>query len=480
MKNTIHKGETKIVATLGPASSTYETILQLVQAGASMFRLNTSHGSVQTHMENIKNIRKVSKEPETHIPVLVDLQGPKIRVGNLPEVLEIKKGDRVKLKAGEYFCGIIPVDYEGIADDVKAGDKILLDDGKVGLKVLDINNGIVTAEVIHGNCIKPRKGINLPGSTASLDAVTARDIEFIKFAVENNADYIAQSFVRKPCDVEIAKNYIKDFGGKIPVIAKIEKPEAIDNLKDIVKTADGIMVARGDLGIEMSPEEVPIVQKIIVNEAIKQRKVCIVATQMLETMIEEPIPTRAEACDVANAIMDGADAVMLSGETAAGKYPVEAVAMMRKIADNTEKSKFCKHDLSLDINEDYELSPQAIANGAVKMAQDLNAKAILAFSHTGYTPKLLAKLRPSVPVIAISNLEQTCRRLNLYRGIDTYCKDWDDVLGHDMLNKIDKFILKNTDFKLDERIIIIGSIPKLITGRTNFIRIHRIGAPQGR
>lgn len=476
----IRKGKTKIVATLGPASSNYDTIYKLIVEGASMFRLNTSHGTVEGHLENIKNIRKASKELGMHIPVLVDLQGPKIRVGKIPEPIKITKDEKIRLKACDYVHGLIPVDYTGIADDVKVGDKILLDDGKVGLEVLDLKDCVVHAKVLYGDVIRPRKGINLPGSTASLDAVTPRDIEFIKFAVENKADYIALSFVREAEDVRLAKKYIRELDANIPVIAKIEKPQAVDNLEEIVKASDGIMVARGDLGIEMSPAEVPIVQKIIIKETIKQRKVCIVATQMLETMMEEPIPTRAEASDVANAIMDGADAVMLSGETAAGKYPVEAVAMMRKIADNTEESKFCKCNISLDINDDYELSPQAIANAAVKMAQDLNAKAILAFSHTGYTPKLLAKLRSSVPVMAISDLEQTCRRLNLYWGLDTYFKEWDEVLGHNMLEKIDKFLFENTTLQKDERIIIIGSIPKLITGRTNFIRVHRIGAPEGR
>lgn len=476
----INKGKTKIVATLGPASSSYETIYKLIEAGASMFRLNTSHGTVEGHFENIKNIRKAEKELNTHVPILVDLQGPKIRVGNIPEPIKITKDEKIRLKACDYVSGLIPVDYAGIADDVKIGDKILLDDGKVGLEVLGVNDCTVQAKVLYGDIIRPRKGINLPGSTASLDAVTERDVEFIKFAVKNDIDYIAQSFVREAEDIHNAKKYIKQFGGNIPVIAKIEKPQAVENLEEIVKASDGIMVARGDLGIEMSPEDVPIVQKIIIKETIKQKKVCIVATQMLETMMEEPIPTRAEASDIANAIMDGADAVMLSGETAAGKYPVEAVSMMRKIADNTENSKFCKCDLSLDINNDYELSPQAIANAAVKMAQDLNARAILAFSHTGYTPKLLAKLRSSVPVMAISDLESTCRRLNLYWGLDSYYKEWDEVLGHHMLEKIDKFLFENTSLKKDERIIIIGSIPKLITGRTNFIRVHRIGAPEGR
>ena len=478
----IKQDKTKIVATLGPATSTYDMIKKLIEAGASMFRLNTSHGTEEGHLENIKHIRQAARDLDVFVPILVDLQGPKIRVGSIPEPIEIKENQTIKLKAGEFEkdSDIIPVDYTGIADDVKIGDKILLDDGKVGLEVLEINNSVISAKVLYGQCIKPRKGINLPGSTASLDAVTERDIEFIKFAVEQDVDYIAQSFVREDKDILLAKRYITEFGGNIPVIAKIEKPQAIENLDKIVKCADGIMVARGDLGIEMSPAEVPIVQKIIIDKTIQQRKVCIVATQMLESMIEEPIPTRAEASDIANAIMDGTDAVMLSGETAMGKYPVEAVAMMREIANNTENCQFCLSNLSLDINDCYELSPQAIANAAIKMAQDLHAKAILAFSHTGYTPKLLAKLRSSVPVIAISDMERTCNRLNLYWGINAFHHNWDTVLDGEMLEKIDKFIFANTTFKKDDRIIIIGSIPQLITGRTNFIRVHRIGAPQGR
>ena len=282
--------------------------------------------------------------------------------------------------------------------------------------------------------------------------------------------------MREANDIELARKYINKFGGYIPIIAKLEKPQAVKNLDEIVKAADGIMVARGDLGIEMSPAEVPIVQKTIINKTLKERKVCIVATQMLESMIEEPIPTRAEASDVANAIMDGTDAVMLSGETAMGKYPINAVKMMREIALNTEDCPLCLANLAHDVNDNFELSPQAIANATIKMAQDLNAKAIIAFTHTGYTPKLLAKLRPSVPIITISDLESTCRRLSLYWGITTFCKQWDDVLDSKMLQKIDEFIFENTDYKKDDRIIIIGSIPKLITGRTNFIRIHRIGA----
>ena len=482
MEEKIKRGKAKIVATLGPATSSYDMIKALVEAGATMFRLNTSHGTEEMHAANIEMIRKVSKETGIYIPILVDLQGPKIRVGNIPNPIEIKEGQELILEATDKVnnSDIVPVDYEGIANDVKAGDKILLDDGNIGLSVLKVVNNQVYVKVLYGSLIKPRKGINLPGTTASLSAVTERDVEFIRFAVQYDADYLALSFVREASDIELAKKHIKNFGGYIPVIAKIEKPQAVENIESILKIADGIMVARGDLGIEMSPEEVPIVQKYIVDKTIRERKVCIVATQMLESMIENPIPTRAEASDVANAIFDGTDAVMLSGETAMGKHPIEAVKMMRKIASNVEDCSYCLSNLDLEINDNYELSPQAIANAAVKMAQDLNAKAILAFTHTGYTPRLISKLRPTVPVIAISDMESTCRRLNLFWDITTDCQNWDNVLDADLLEKIDEYIQTKTEYKIGERIIIIGSIPKLITGRTNFIRVHRIGAPMER
>ena len=474
----LERTKTKIVATLGPSTSSYEMIMELAKAGASMFRINTSHENAEAHAERIKTIRKVSSDLGRYIPVLVDLQGPKIRVGILSESIKLQEGQELVLQASpeQTDKDIIPVDYAGIANDVNPGDKILMDDGKIELSVIEIKDGKVRAKVVHGDLLKQRKGLNLPGSTASLAAVTERDVEFIKFAIENDADYLALSFVRESNDITLAKKYINEFGGNIPVIAKLEKPQAMENLDSIIKVSDGVMVARGDLGIEMSPEEVPIAQKVIIDKAIRQRKVCIVATQMLESMIEEPIPTRAEASDVANAILDGTDAVMLSGETAMGKYPVEAVAMMKMIANNVESCNFVLSDLDLEINDDYEITPQAIANAAVKMAVDLNARAILAFTHSGYTPKLLSKLKPSVPVFAISDREDTCRRLNLYWDVQPDVRDWDTVLDSNLLNKIDDYIFEKTDFVKDERIIIIGSIPKLITGRTNFIRVHRIGA----
>lgn len=469
---------TKIIATLGPNTSSPEKIKELILAGTSIFRLNTSHGKEEDHAKNIESIRSVSKFLNKYIPILVDLQGPKIRVGNIQQPIEISEGDILTLQATDNVnnTNVIPVDYEGIAQDVSIGSKILIDDGKIGLEVIKITNQQVQAKVLYGSLLRPRKGINIPGTTASLSAITQRDIEFIRFAVEYQADYIALSFVREAKDIELAKRYVKNFGGDIPIIAKIEKPQAIKDIDNILKNSDGIMVARGDLGIEIPQEDVPAMQKKIILKSINARKVSIVATQMLESMIEEPIPTRAEVSDVANAILDGADAIMLSGETAMGKYPIEAVKVMKRISSNTEYCKFGKCNLNLEINNDYDLSPQAIANAAVKMAQDVNARAILSFTHTGYTTRLLSKLKPTVPIITISDSEITARRLNLYWGTITDCRNWDDVLDSNLLEKIDNYILQTTNFKKGERIVISGSIPKLISGRTNFIRVHRIGA----
>ncbi len=473
--------KTKIVATLGPSSSDYETIKKLVEAGVTVFRINTSHGEKEEHAEKIRIIRQIEKELNKNLPVLIDLQGPKIRVGKLPNPIEIKKGQEIVLEnTTELKEGIIPVDYEGIAKDVTVGEKILLDDGKVGLRVEKIIDSKVYTTVEYGTVIKPRKGINIPGAQASLEAVTQRDKEYIKFAIEQNADYLALSFVRKAEDVKCAKYYTKAFGDKeIPIIAKIEKPQAVENLEEIVMTADGIMVARGDLGIEMSPQEVPIAQKKIIQLTNEHKKPCIVATQMLESMMEEPIPTRAEASDVANAIYDGTDAIMLSGESAAGKYPVEAVEMMATIARAVETSPFLKTDYDVDLISEFDPVAQAIANSAVNLSKKLKAKGILVFSEWGYTPPIISKLKPSVPIIAVTNSYSTARRLSLFWDIFTYVdKECDSILDEALFKKIDNLLINRTWFKNGDDIIIVNSVPKLITGKINTIRVHKIGENQ--
>ncbi len=472
------KIKTKIVATLGPSSSDYDTIKKLAEAGVSVFRINTSHGEKQEHAEKIKIIRDIEKELNINIPVIIDLQGPKIRVGQIPNPIEIKKGQEIILEnTDEIKNGIIPVDYKGIAKDVSIGENILLDDGHVKLKVTKVIDSKVYTIVENGNIIKPRKGINLPGVQASLEAVTQRDKEYIKFAIEQNADYIALSFVRKSEDIKCAKNYIKTLGNiEIPVIAKIEKPQAIENLEEIVKESDAVMAARGDLGIEMSPQEVPIAQKKIIQLTNEYKKPCIVATQMLESMIEEPIPTRAEASDVANAIIDGADAVMLSGESAVGKFPVEAVEMMAAISEKVENSSFLKTDLDTELISEFDPVAQSIANSAVNLSKELKAKAIIIFSEYGYTPPIISKLKPSVPVIVVTKTHSTARRLNLFWDTFAYVEqECNTILDEAAFKRIDNILIERTLFKEGDDIIIVNSAPKLMNGKINTIRIHKIG-----
>ena len=476
MKSDFNK-RTKIVATMGPAVGDKKSIKELLKAGANVFRLNTSHGTMEEHREKFNLIRQVSKELDIYCAIMIDLQGPKIRVGNLKSEITLNEGEEVTFKhmANQEVEGIIPVDYEGIAEDVKKGSKILLDDGKISAEVIDVKDDKVLAKIINGGVLKSRKGLNIPGSTASLEAVTQKDVEYIKFAVDMEADFIALSFVRKKEDVLLAKKYINDFNSNIPVIAKLEKPEAIENLKDIISVADCIMVARGDLGIELSPVEVPVCQKLIISECTKQKKPVIVATQMLESMINEPIPTRAEVSDVANAIIDGADAVMLSGETSVGKYATEAVNTMSKIAQETENSEFYKFDKDFEMSEDSALTRQAIVFGADKMLKYVNAKAVLSFSHFGYSTRLMSKLKPSVPIILVSDLEKTCRKMSIAWGVHPFFKKWDAVLDDDLFIKIDQFLINEVGLKKGDYVVITGSAPNLISGRTNFVRVHKIG-----
>jgi len=471
--------KTKIIATIGPATCTEEKIKELILAGTKIFRINSSHESKEIHKQRIETVRKISGELNLHIPVILDLQGPKIRVGTLNEPMELAEDAIVVLKPAleQEDPAIIPVDYMGIINDVKVGDKILLDDGKIGLTVLSLTKDSITSKVIYGGTLKSRKGLNIPGTTASISAITDKDIDFIKFAVENNVDYLALSFVRTKDDVVRAKSYVQQFKGDIPVIAKIEKPQALDNLESIIMASDGVMVARGDLGIEISPERVPIAQKQIIEMSNSHRKEVIVATQMLESMIEDPMPTRAEASDVANAILDGTDAVMLSGETAVGKYALESVSMMNMIAQNIEKSPFYKgNKFTSDKEHIYELDSQAIASAVIRMLTEVEISAIVAFTRTGFTGKLLSKAKPSVPIIAISDNEKTCRKLNLSWGIFPYLMPFEINFTEELLRKLDEMLMKETFLNAGDKIIITGGLPYLTVGKTNFLRLHQVGS----
>jgi len=471
--------KTKIIATVGPGTATAEKISALIEAGANTIRINSSHESEAIHKERIEIIREVSQKLGKYTAILLDLQGPKIRVGQLEKPILLVKGENVTIKPLAVTDGtFIPVDYDGILNDVAAGDRILLDDGKLALKVVSTDSEKIVAVVVHGGELKARKGLNIPGSTSSISAVTLRDVEFIKFAADNNVDYIALSFVRNKEDILLAKKHIEETGKNIPIIAKIEKPQALENIDEIIDVSDGIMVARGDLGIEISPERVPIVQKQIIAASNKKSKTVIVATQMLESMIEQPIPTRAETSDVANAVMDGADAVMLSGETAVGAFPSETVAMMRSIAQNVEESQLMPLDRLITAPEDTEAGEKdayAVVRAIVDMVKEIEVGAIVAFTKTGYTARLLSKAKPSVPVIAISNSLETCRRVSLYWGINAVYMEI-EKLNEKLMKRLDSLFIEENLLELKDKVIITGSMPYLATGETtNFIRIHEVG-----
>lgn len=471
--------KTKIVATLGPASNAEDKMADLIKAGVRIFRVNTSHGTPEFHQANIVTVRKIAKEVGEYVAVLLDLQGPKIRVGNLKQTMNLVNGEVYTIKPilETDDPKVIPVDYDGIANDVNVGDRVLLNDGKIGLRGIAVRPGEVDVVVVHGGPLTSRKGLNIPGTTASLSAVTPRDIEFIKFGVENNVDYIALSFVRTRDDILLAKKYIAEYGGDIPVISKIEKPQAVENLNSIIAVSDGVMVARGDLGIEISPEKVPVVQKRIIDEANAQRKAVITATQMLESMIESPIPTRAEASDVANAILDGSDAVMLSAETAVGDFPLEAVSMMTMIADNIESSGIYKSNQYADkAKELYEIDSQAIATSVIRMVNEVEVNAIVAFTRSGSTARLLSKAKPSVPIFAITDRESVCNRLALFWDVFPFFMEFEKNFTEDLLRKLDDMLIDGKLLNPGDKIIITGGLPEMSVGRTNFIRLHQVGS----
>ena len=469
---------TKIVATIGPATASKEKIRELFKTGVTMFRLNSSHEDVEVHKRNLNYIREIEKEENTLIPVLLDLQGPKIRIGNLPSPIEIKKDNILKFRhQSEITDDILPVDYKGIANDVSKGEKILIDDGKIQLEVQKIENDIVYAKVLTDGLLKQRKGINIPGSQSSLDVLTERDKMFVEFAANCDVDYLGLSFVRNGADVSQLRELLASHGNSTTkIISKIEKPQAVENIDEIINLSDGIMVARGDLGIEISTEKVPIVQKTIIRKANSKKKVVIVATQMLESMIENPIPTRAETSDVANAILDGTDAIMLSGETAAGAYPVEAVAMMKKIADTVEESQFMRKNKfpRKMIEEEKDSQAMAIGMSIADMARKMKIKAAIALTGSGFTPAMLSEGKLSVPIFACCPDKSICRTIKLYRGVYPISLEFNSRIDRESLLRMDNFLINKLGLCEGDYVVITGSVPELLIGDTNFIKIHRV------
>ena len=463
---------TKIIATIGPASSSAAVIAKLIRAGMDVARLNFSHGEHADHKKRIRLIRQEAARAGKQIAIIQDLQGPKIRVGAMQnDAVTLRRGDMVTLTTRKIkgTVSAIPVTYPRLAKDLRAGETILLDDGRLELKVIKKEANALRCRVIRGGALKSNKGINLPGSRISLPSLTRKDREDILFSIEHGVDYIALSFVRSASDIEHARRFIRKQGADIPIIAKIEKPEAIQNLDAIISASDGVMVARGDLGVEMRPEQVPLLQKKIIAACNAAEKPVITATQMLESMIESPQPTRAEASDVANAILDGTDCVMLSGETAVGKYPVQAVEVMARIAMETETS------LS-PVQPDRHISGvgESVAHAACRAAEEQRAKAIVAFTQSGTTALLVSKHRPTVPVISATPFENVARRISLYWGVTPIILTTRRTTD-DMIATVEHAMLKRKLVRPRDLIVITAGVPIGVAGSTNMMKIHRVG-----
>ncbi|HAR64070.1 MAG: pyruvate kinase [Candidatus Margulisiibacteriota bacterium] len=470
---------TKIIATIGPSSNSEAKIIELIHAGATIFRINTSHEAPEEHKRRIDLIRSIAKKLNMYIPIILDLQGPKIRVGILTQPIQLNEGDIVKLKYGMTTDepGIIPVDYKGIVENAKIGERLLFNDGRISSEIIEKKDEYLTIKIVDGGELSSRKGLNIPGSTANIPSVTERDKEFIKFAVENDIDYIALSFIRTGDDILQARQCLRDLKSDIPIIAKIEKPQAVENLGGILEVADGIMVARGDLGIELSPEKVPIVQKRIIIEANIKGKTVITATQMLESMITESIPTRAEASDVANAIIDGTDVVMLSGETAVGKHPKKTVKMMNNIAHNVETSSLYKELMyAYYLKTGKKKHSQHFAIDIIRAFNEVDISAIVAFTRTGYTARLLSKARVTVPTIALCDNVKLCRQMNLLWGIFPYYMELDMNFTEKFIKEVDELLIDKTFLKLGDNVIMTVGLPYLAMGKTNFVRLHQLGS----
>ncbi len=464
---------TKIVATLGPASSSYKVMRQLVMAGMDVARLNFSHGSYEDHAMVIENLRKISIELNKPVTMLQDLQGPKVRVGSLKDgTIRLDRNMNVTLIPQEHYSGAsheIPIDYPHAAEEVRPGMQILLADGLFELRAKEISGHSIRCTVIEGGMLTSRKGVNFPQCNLMLPAITEKDIRDLEFGLGQKVDWISLSFVRDAEDVRNLKKMIRERGYNNPVIAKIEKPQAVEHLDAILAEVQGIMVARGDLGVEMSPEKVPMLQKKIIESCNRLGIPVITATQMLESMIHEPRPTRAEASDVANAVIDGTDCIMLSGESAIGDFPVKAVEMMDKIAREVESGIRFKSYPPVDGTKIMALSESAAA-----MVKIVNPACIVVMTSTGKSAKYVAAERPCTPVLAFTMNERVYHALNLLWGI-TPVLIQEKASGFDeMISIAEKVVIDLGIARTGDTIIILGGIPPGEPGGTNFIKIHTL------
>lgn len=467
----------KIVCTLGPATDTYEQIKALVEAGMDMARLNLSHGSYAEHEERYRHVRKAAQETGRGVGILADLQGPKIRLGRFAEgPVLLERGDdfTITVEPVEGDRHICSTTYDGLAADVSAGEHILVDDGRVTLEVTGVDGPRVHTVVIEGGMVSDHKGLNLPGVAVSVPALSAKDIDDLRWALRTGADMIALSFVRAGRDIHDVHRVMDEEHRRLPVIAKIEKPQAVDNIADIVAAFDGLMVARGDLGVEMPLEQVPIVQKRAVTLAKRNAKPVIVATQMLDSMIDNSRPTRAEASDVANAVIDGTDAVMLSGETSVGTYPVETVATMARIVEAAEEDILAKGLPPLTDRNKPRTQGGAVARAAAEMGDFLGAKALVAFTQSGDTVKRLSRYRSPIPLLAFTPDEATRAQLNLTWGVETFLGPHVESTDA-MVAQVDEELLRIGRCRKGDVVVITAGSPPGVAGTTNLVRVHHIG-----
>ncbi|WP_446040950.1 pyruvate kinase [Streptomyces sp. SID1121] len=467
----------KIVCTLGPATDTYDQVKALVEAGMDVARLNLSHGTYAEHEERLRHVRKAGDETGRSVGVLADLQGPKIRLGVFrdgPVLLE--RGDEFILttdpvEGDRHLCGTT---YDGLAADVDSGDRVLVDDGKVTLEVTSVEGPRVHTLVIEGGVISDHKGINLPGVAVSVPALSGKDADDLRWALRTGADMIALSFVRSGQDVGEVHRVMDEEGRRLPVIAKIEKPQAVEEIDGIVAAFDGIMVARGDLGVEMPLEQVPLVQKRAITLAKRNAKPVIVATQMLESMIENSRPTRAEASDVANAVIDGTDAVMLSGETSVGAYPVETVKTMSRIVEAAEEDLLSRGLADIPAHTKPRTQGGAVARAAAELGDFLGAKFLIAFTESGDTVKRLSRYRSPIPLLAFTPVPATQAQLNFTWGVEAFLAPEVDTTD-EMVAQVDEHLLRVGRCQKGDLVVITAGSPPGLPGATNLVRVHHVG-----
>ena len=466
---------TKVVCTIGPKSESKEMLTKLVESGMNVMRLNFSHGDFEEHGARIKNIREVMKETGKYVAIMLDTKGPEIRTGKLvnDEDVLLKAGNKIVITTDYSFVGNadkISVSYPGITKDLKAGDTILLDDGLIGLTVDKIEGDEIFCTINNTGELGGTKGVNLPGVSVGLPALAEKDIADLKFGCEQGVDYIAASFIRKASDVAEVRKVLDENGGhNIKIMSKIESQEGIDNFDEILELSDAIMVARGDLGVEVPAEEVPFMQKMMIRKCNAAGKPVVTATQMLDSMIRNPRPTRAEAGDVANAILDGTDAVMLSGESAKGKYPAEAVKMMATISARTDEFKKFKH---IEKPEGEVTVTEAISMGAVETSQLLNAKLIVCWTKTGRAARMIRKYGPTAPILALTDNDQTARQLAFVRGVRAYVATDLDKADDFFKKALEVAAQHESDVKAGDLVVLVTGISE--TGTTNTFKVERL------